>query len=131
MVHLPFYQYTTQLTSSLIDHSVVQLWMIFCPIHSEHFMAYVQHFNVVPQQGTVNHVNPVMGMHLLWHAVRSNGSRIGDVIPIMQIQSPAHLIPNFSKEAHPHLTNGSSYKLSTEFWLNKYWSKEFYYALSH
>ena len=126
-----FYQYTTQLTSSLIDHSIVQLQMIFCPIHSEHFMAYVQHFDVVPQQGTVNHVNPVTGMHLLQRAVRSNGSRIRDVIPITQIRSPAHLIPNFSKEAHPCLTNGSSYELSTEFWLNKYWSKEFYYALSH
>ncbi|KAL4063628.1 hypothetical protein V8B97DRAFT_1876514, partial [Scleroderma yunnanense] len=116
---------------SLVGHSVVQLQVIFHPVHSEQFMAYVQCFNIVPQQGTVNHVNPVMGMHLLQCAVRSDGSRIGDVIPIMQIWSPAHLIPNFSKEAHPCLTNGSSYKLSTDFWLNKYWSKEFYSALSH
>ena len=26
--------------------------------------------------------------------------------------------------------NTSSYELSSDFWLNKYWLKEFYYALS-
>ena len=69
-------------------------------------------------------------MHLLRRAVRSDGSRIGDVIPISQVRSPAHLIPNFGKEAHPRLTRENSYDVSSEFWLNKYWSKEFYFTLS-
>jgi len=52
------------------------------------------------------------------------------MIPITQVHSPAHLIPNFGKEAHPRLTCENSYDVLGEFWLNKYWSKEFYFALS-
>ena len=66
---------------------------------------------------------------MLRRATKSNGSQIGDVVPVSHIHSTAHLIPNFSKEAHPHLTRQSSYELTSDFWLNKYWSKEFYYAL--
>ena len=79
---------------------------------------------------TLSLINSGMGMHLVRRATKPNGSRISDMIPVMWIHSPAHLILNFGKEAHAHLTGESSYKLSTEFWLNKFWTKEFYYALS-
>ena len=103
--------------------------MLFRPIHSNHFLVYVQRFNVVPQQG-IGNIHPHTGMHLIRRAVRSNGSRIGDVIPITQIRSPAHLIPHFGKHAHLRLTSENSHEVSSEFWLNKYWSKDFYYTLS-
>ena len=72
----------------------------------------------------------VTGMCLLKRSVRANGDRIGEVIPLTFIRSPSHLIPNFGAEAHSRLNKLSSHELSTEFWLNKYWSKEFYYVLS-
>lgn len=115
---------------NLSGHFIIQLQMIFHPLSSEHFLAYVQHFNIVPQQGAVSSVHPGMGMHMLQWVVRSDGSRIGGVIPITQVQSPTHLIPNFGKEAHPCLTHENSYKVCSKFWLNKYWSKEFYFTLS-
>ena len=115
---------------NLPGHSIIQLRMIFRPLGTEHFLAYVQHFNVVPQQGTASDVHPGTGMHMLRRAVRANRSRIGEVIPVTQVRSPAHLIPNFGKEAHPRLRRENSYEVSSEFWLNKYWSKEFYFALS-
>ena len=62
--------------------------------------------------------------------MRGNGQCIGEVIPLVCICSPAHLVPNFSHEAHSHLMSLSSYELSNEFWLNKYWLKDFYYTLS-
>ena len=68
----------------------------------------------------------VTGMPLLKQVVRANGDCVGGVISITFIRSPAHLIPNFGSEAHPCLNKSSSYELSTEFWLNKYWLKEFY-----
>lgn len=102
--------------------------MIFCPLHSDDVLAYVQRFDVIPQHGLPTH--PGTGMHLLQHAVRPDGSRIGDIIPVMLIRSPAHLIPNFGDHAHNRLTSQSGYELSLEFWLNKYWLKEFYYSLS-
>ncbi|KAI6040096.1 hypothetical protein EDC04DRAFT_2602739 [Pisolithus marmoratus] len=42
----------------------------------------------------------------------------------------AHVIPHFGKEANLCLTHYTSYELSNEFWLNKYWNKEFFYMLS-
>ena len=103
--------------------------MIFRLTRSDLFLAYVQHFNIVPQSNPVN-INPATDMHLLRRAVRGNGQRVGEVILLTRICSPAHLVPNFGREAHPRLTRLSSYEFSNEFWLNKYWTKEFYYALS-
>ncbi|KAN0074461.1 hypothetical protein V8E55_011873 [Tylopilus felleus] len=107
----------------VVGHSVIQLQLVFRPLHCDFFAAYVHHFNV-------GNVSAVTGMHILKQAVRTNGEHIGEVIPLTFICSPAHLIPNFGAEAHSHLTKLSSYELSTEFWLNKYWSKESYYTLS-
>ena len=69
-------------------------------------------------------------MHVLKRAIRNNGTRAGEVIPLRYIRSPAHVIPRFGKEANSRLTAHTSYELSNEFWLNKYWNKEFFYALS-
>ena len=112
-----------------MGHSVTQLRIIFRVLRSDLFLAYVQHFDVVRQSNPAN-VSPVTGMHMLKRAVRGNGQRIGEVIPLTRIRSPAHLVPNFGREAHSRLTNLSSYEFSNEFWLNKFWSKELYYALS-
>ncbi|KIK76768.1 hypothetical protein PAXRUDRAFT_168798, partial [Paxillus rubicundulus Ve08.2h10] len=86
--------------------------LMFCPIHTNIFAAYVQHFNVVPQQGSATDFHPGTGMHLVHRVVRM-GNRVGNVIPLTHICSPAHLIPNFGKEAHSCLTKVSSYELLT------------------
>jgi len=75
-------------------------------------------------------LSPVTDMHSLKWVTRGTGRHIGKVIPVIRIRSPAHIIPNFGHKAHPHLTISSSYELSNDFWLNKYWMKEFYYTLS-
>ncbi|KAI5984418.1 hypothetical protein EDD15DRAFT_2177214 [Pisolithus albus] len=110
--------------SGLAGHSVSQLRIIFRLSCSDLFLAYVQHFNIA------TNVSPATGMHLLKRAVGGNGQRVGEVIPLTRICSPAHLVPNFGRVAHSRLTSLSSYELSNDFWLNKYFSKEFYYALS-
>ncbi|KAI6010124.1 hypothetical protein EDC04DRAFT_2581204 [Pisolithus marmoratus] len=113
----------------LAGHSVSQLCLIFHLTCSDLFLTYVQHFNIVPQSNPSN-VNPATSMHLLRRAVRNNGQQVGEVIPLTLICSPAHLVPNFGRGAHPCLTCLSSYEFSNKFWLNKYWAKEFYYVLS-
>jgi hypothetical protein len=102
--------------SGLVGHVVVQLQIIFRLLHCDFFTAYAQCFNA-------GSASKVTGMHLLKRAVRANGDRIGEVIPMTFIRSPAHLIPHFCAEAHAQLNKLSSHELSTEFWLNKYWSK--------
>ena len=113
----------------LRGHSVAQIRIIFRVLLSSLFLAYVQHFHIIPQGNPMN-TSAVTGMHLLKHAMRVDGQHIGEVIPLTQVRSPTHLVPHFSHEANLCLTKLNTYELSTEFWLNKYWMKEFYYALS-
>ena len=114
------------LKSGLRGHLVAQLQIIFHLTHSDLFLIYVQHFTIAAHSNP----SPVTGMHKLQWATRRNGKHICGVILLTQIWSLAHLILNFSNEAHSHLMNLSSYELTNEFWLNKYWTKELYYALS-
>lgn len=103
----------------LQGHSIVQLQVIFRPLQCDFFAAYVQCFNVASRTtGNPGGVSPVTGMHHLRRVVRVNGEHVGEVIPLIFIQSPAHLILQFGTEANPRLT--SSCELSTNFWLNKY-----------
>ena len=74
--------------------------------------------------------NATASMHILKHVMKSNGSRAVEVIPLRHICSLAHVIPRFGKEANTRLTCHTSYELSNEFWLNKYWNKEFFYVLT-
>ena len=115
-VNFPMYVY------HLTGHNVVQVRLIFCLLYSDIFLAYVQRLNAT--------VDNAAGMYALKRAIRNNGTRVGEVIPLHYIRSPAHAIPHFGKEANPWLTLHTSYELSNEFWLNKYWSKEFFYVLS-
>jgi hypothetical protein len=62
--------------------------------------------------------------------MRSNGERIGDILPLDQIRAQADLAPRFGTKANPKLTSSTSLVYSTEFWLNKYFNKELFYALS-
>ena len=112
-----------------VGHVVAQLRLVFRPMNVDYIIAYVQCFNIVSQQGSPSNVHPGTGMDLLRRATKSNGTRIGGVVPVSHIRSAAHLIPSFGKEAHSRLSRQNSYELSTDFWLNKFWSKEFYYAL--
>ena len=119
----------TSICSLLTGHAVVQIRLIFCLLRSDTFFAYVQHFHAttpLPSNTTDN----AAGMHVLKCVITSDGMRVGKIIPLHYICSPAHVILHFGKEANPHLARHTCYELSRKFWLNKYWSKEFYYALS-
>ena len=70
-------------------------------------------------------------MHLLKKATRANGARIGDIVPLDQIRALVDLTPRFGSKANARLTSFSSMAYSTEFWLNKYFDKELFYALSY
>jgi hypothetical protein len=51
-------------------------------------------------------------------------------VPLDQIRAQADLAPRFGAKANPKLTSSTSLVYSTEFWLNKYFDKELFYALS-
>ncbi|KAI6018530.1 hypothetical protein PISMIDRAFT_96855, partial [Pisolithus microcarpus 441] len=116
--------------NSLRGHTIVQLHLIFHLHCSETFLAYIQCFNVSLPPSSSNTTNTAAGMHILKHATQSDGAQVGKVIPLHYIHSPAHVIPHFGKEANLCLTCHTCYELLNNFWLNKYWNKEFFYVLS-
>lgn len=70
-------------------------------------------------------------MYILKRAKRLNGTIIGGIIPLSQIRALVDLVPRFGAEAHPHLTKANSLQYSTEFFLNKYFNKELFFALDN
>ncbi|KAF9235101.1 hypothetical protein BU15DRAFT_89705 [Melanogaster broomeanus] len=114
----------------LEGHDIIQVCLVFRLLHQDSFAAYVQRFNIVCHPSVSGGLDPGTRMHLVKRAMRSNGERIGYIIPLTMIKSPIHLIPRFGKEAHSRLTQHNSYELSEEFWVNKYWNKEIFYALN-
>ena len=69
-------------------------------------------------------------MHVLHRAKRANGEYFGDIIPLSQLRAPINLVPRFGKTANKCLSSTNSAALSEEFWLNKYWEKDLFYALT-
>jgi hypothetical protein len=100
------------------------------------FLAYVQRFDFVmpsasstptPQKGPrPDHATQML---VLKRSTRADGTRMGDVIPLSHLRTPAHLIPRFSNAADTRLTKESCLEYSKEFFLNKFFDKCMYYSL--
>ena len=90
------------------------------------FLAYVRRYDIINQQNP----NPNGGLYLLKKATRANGEQIGDIVPLEQIRALVDLTPRFSSTANAKLISSTSMAYSKEFWLNKYFNKELFYALS-
>jgi hypothetical protein len=67
-------------------------------------------------------------MYILKRSTRSDGSRVGDIVPITQLQAFVHLVPRFGQKADIRLTKENCMEYSSEFWLNKYFEKDTYYS---
>ena len=68
-------------------------------------------------------------MYLLKRARRNAGEIMGDVIPLSQLRTLINLVPRFGVEADNRLTKETALEWSSEYWLNKYFDKELFYAL--
>lgn len=130
-------------------HQIAQLRLIFRAIPSQAFspspkddtfLSYVQRFDIIPQPNPVapasSHIkgpypHPSTGMYLLKRARRNDGNIMGDVVPLSQLRALIDLVPRFGAEADKRLTKETALEYSSEFWLNKYFDKELFYALKH
>lgn len=92
------------------------------------FLVYARRFDVIPQQRS--QVDQATGLYVLKRALRASGMHLGDVFPLDQIRSYVHLVPRFGRTADPRLTSTNSSQFAQSFWLNSYFDKEFYYAIS-
>ena len=115
---------------------LIQVRLIFHPRWSANvYLAYMERFDIVPQPthlGSPSRArcpDPVTGMYVVKRASRSNGNRLGDVVPLSQIRTTAPLIPRYGSQADPKLTSRNSMEFSTEFFLNKFFDKDLYYMM--
>lgn len=128
-------------SSSLNDlgHTIAQLRVIMRIVPNRQtpafvtnnpFVAYVERFDIIPQGTGSSIPEPASSLHILKRARRANGCPLGDIVPVSQIRSLVSLVPRFGEKADPRLTKTNCLAFSTEFWLNKYFTKELYFALS-
>ena len=134
-----------------IGHVIVDICLIFRILPSHHpytaetpagrqitsrFLAYVRRYDIIQQRNPTNptrqglHPEPNSGLFLLKRATRSTGEEAADIIPLDQLRSLADVAPRFGEKADPRFTNTNSSTYATQFWLNKYFNKELFYALS-
>jgi hypothetical protein len=94
----------------------------------ESYISYIQRFDFVPQPSASGPTpDTTTGMYSLKRSIRSDGSRLGDVVPVTQFRVPISLEPRFGPEANSQLSKETSHEYTNEFWLNKYFDKDFYY----
>ncbi|KAG1876220.1 hypothetical protein F4604DRAFT_1680422 [Suillus subluteus] len=123
--------------SGLKGHIVCELHLIFhlipphniVPWWAKQFLVYAQCLDPISPSDGTSTVDPITRMVTLKCATRTSGIAMGDIIPLNQIRSLAHIVPWFGALADPHLTSSNSSHYSTIFYLNSYIDKEFYYAL--
>jgi hypothetical protein len=68
----------------------------------------------------------------MFHLKRSrrvDGFAMGDIVPLSQCRVPAEVVPRFFEKADPRLKADNSMELSSEFWLDKYFDKNFFFPL--
>jgi|ERR1700722_5970759 len=102
------------------------------------FLVYVQRFDIIPQSNPSRSGTSIKGpfpdpastMYAVKRARRSDNSVMGDVIPLEQLRSLVDLVPCFGKTADSRLTQATIMEYSTEFWVNKYFTKELFWAMN-
>ena len=122
------------------NKAYIQLCFIFqiqgTSQHSGPFLAYVQCFDVVSQLNGVGHAagqvpDPVSGPFALKWATWSRDEQLRDIIPLMQIQAGAQMVPHFGQKADPWLPSYNCIKYGSKFWLNRYKSFVLYTCNYH
>ncbi|KAI6018727.1 hypothetical protein BKA83DRAFT_4496207 [Pisolithus microcarpus] len=115
--------------SGLTGHAVVEVHLIMRPhppwgtnvAWANRFLVYVRWLDII---------NVELPMHLpmLKRVVHASGSYFGDIFPLDQISSFAHIVPWFGETADKRLTYMNACHASQSFYLNRYFDKDFFYA---
>ncbi|KAN0101088.1 hypothetical protein V8E55_001072 [Tylopilus felleus] len=99
-------------------------------LQGTYLLVYAQCFNIVPQGN--NGVECTTGLHVLKQATqRISGVTLtlGDILPLDQLRSYAHIVPQFGRVADNHITFSNYTEYSESIYLNKYFDKDFFYAI--
>ncbi|KAG1843085.1 hypothetical protein C8R48DRAFT_619062 [Suillus tomentosus] len=117
--------------SGLMGHQVCELQLIMRPVPRrrsritwhDQYLCYVHSFKM-------GAIDPVTEMHVLKRAKHANGAPVGDIVPLGQLRAFIHIIPQLGPVADARLTKANSTHYHSSFFLNKYFDKQIYDALS-
>ncbi|KAG2130225.1 hypothetical protein DEU56DRAFT_872344 [Suillus clintonianus] len=117
--------------SGLTGHRVCELQLIMRPVPRrgsritwrDQYLCYVRSFKT-------GAVDPVTEMHVLKRCKHANGAPVGDIVPLSQLCAFIHIIPQLGHAADARLTKANSAHYHSSFFLNKYFDKQIYAALS-
>ncbi|KAI6011849.1 hypothetical protein BKA83DRAFT_4501481 [Pisolithus microcarpus] len=115
--------------SGLTGHAVVEVCLIMrpCPPRGTN-VAWANRFLVYVRWLDIINVELATHLPMLKQAVRASGSYFGDIFPLDQISSFAHVVPRFGETADKRLTYMNACHASQSFYLNRYFDKDFFYA---
>jgi hypothetical protein len=127
---------------------VAQVRLVFQPILNEtyhdlntlspshQFLVYAQPFKLTAQPSSIQpggprgmNRNAITGLYGLQRVMRSNDTRLGGILPLRLLVMPVDVTPRFGSTADRRLTAQNCMESVREFWLNKYWDKEYYHLL--
>lgn len=95
---------------------------------SDRFLMYAQCLDILAQGNSP--VKHTMGLHVLKRATHASGSLLGEVFPMDQLWSYVHIVPHFGRKADNQLSLTNCVHSSQLFFLNKYFNKDFFYAIN-
>ncbi|KAG2115446.1 hypothetical protein DEU56DRAFT_748706 [Suillus clintonianus] len=115
--------------SGLTGHAICELHLIIRPIPQRgscimwrnRYLCYVQVL-------TIGSVDPATEMIILKCAKYTDGTPVGNIVPLCQLRSFISLIPRLGDVVDAQFTKAMSMHYSQSFLLNKYFDKDFYYA---
>jgi hypothetical protein len=113
-------------------HAICELHLIMRPMPQrgsritwrDQYLCYVQVL-------TIGSIDPATEMIILKRAKYTDGTPIGNIVPLRQLRSFISLIPRLGDVADARFTKATSMHYSQSFLLNKYFDKDFYYAHYH
>ncbi|KXN87848.1 hypothetical protein AN958_08049 [Leucoagaricus sp. SymC.cos] len=100
------------------------------------FFCYVDHWDIVPQAASTacstkgSYPDPTTELYLLKRSLHANSRPIGDIILLNQIRAIIDLVPQMGQSAEHQLTKETSLSITNTAWLNKYFDKELFFALT-
>ena len=118
----------------------MQVRVVFKPIFSdgragsllfygEYFQYSSQHVEISATGERINVPEPGIDMFSVHRHLRSNGTRMGDILPFQCIEQMAQLVPKFGLVADPAFTMDNSTEIGQEYYLNNFDGKETFHAI--
>jgi len=104
------------------------------PPNAPSYLLYAQRFDIIPQLTATPPARAAIpdtttGLYIFKRALRTDKSRIGDIIPLSHCRMPVQLVPRFGTKADARLTSRNSMEWSREFFLNSYFDKDIFQYL--